>query len=322
MTTQIPAPLPSDSDKVVNLLQNAALFDRIGDTEEALHWLRQAVECAGDGGDDARTLTLARSAAELSVSLGPASDLGADGRSGVHERRLPVPPPRSRPPEPTGAASRPAHAKPAVTPQLSDADTASEEEPVLLLKRTVPHSRPPVEARDGAEVKPLESTAPGATPAEDKAPESRSALTPPPLPSVRANGSRPPPSSVRPSPTPLRSAPPSRSSSRPAPPSMRPRITPSMGSRASSAPPQSAAVSRRSVAPVPSARTHASAPAAPAPAVARPSVRQAVRVSVERSSSDPGLLLVRVLEEGKAPDAGCTEALLVSVDANALPYTI
>ena len=272
---QIPAPLPSDSDKVVNLLHSAAFFDRVGDAEEALLCLRQAAECAGESGDDARTLALARSAAELSTDAG----------SGVRERRLPGPPPRSRP------------------APLSD-KPAPEEEPVLLLKRTVPHSKPPGGPRESLEAK------------EDKPPESRSTLTPPPLPRDRANGSHPPVASARPS-----------TSSRPAPPSLRSRT---------SAPPSSKAPIRSVQTPARATNGWSRAPASvrassvasrapedapePAPEVARPGLRQAARVSVERSSSDPGLLLVRVLEEGAAAPAGCTEAFLVSVDPNARPF--
>lgn len=289
MAIPIPAPLPSDSDKVVNLLQNAALFGRIGDTEEALHWLRQAAECAGDSGDDARTLVLARSAAELNLFLEPAADTGSNGRSGVHERRLPAPPPRAR------------------------------DEAAFLLKRTAPPSKPPakaldpaeVEALDPAEVKALEPTPSEDAAADSKPPDSRSTLTPPPLPSGRANGSRPPPASTRPL----------RTSSRPAPPSMRSRTAAPPASRPSPVSTRApAAVSRASIAPA----TRSYKPAAPpaAAAVVLPSLRQAARVSVERSLTEPGLFLVRLLDEGDAPKSGCTEALLVSLDPNAHPFAV
>lgn len=284
MAIQIPAPLPSDSDKVVNLLQNAAFFRRVGDTEEALHFLRQAAECAGDNGDDARTLALARSAAELSGALGSAGDSSAEGtakegRSGVHERRLPQPPPRSRP---------------------AEAEATSEDEPVLLLRRTAPYSKPP-SAAEGDETR---------KPPSDRPPESKSALAPPPLPSVRANGSRPPKPSVRPLPS--RPAAPQAAPSRPGPAS-RPGFTPRAASASRPAPP-----SMRPLTALPGASRASSAPA---PEVAHPSVRQAVRVSVERSAAEPGLLLVRVLDEGKPAEPGCTEALLVSLDSSAQPFT-
>jgi hypothetical protein len=43
-------------------------------------------------------------------------------------------------------------------------------------------------------------------------------------------------------------------------------------------------------------------------------VRQAARVSVEKSKTEPGLYLVRVLDEGRSADPGRSEALLVSLD--------
>ncbi len=70
-----------------------------------------------------------------------------------------------------------------------------------------------------------------------------------------------------------------------------------------------------------------STPAAPrarpaAPSAERPTaLRQAARVSVTRSASDPGLYLVRLLEEGNSADAGSVEALLVSLDPSARPFT-
>jgi len=81
-----------------------------------------------------------------------------------------------------------------------------------------------------------------------------------------------------------------------------------------------AAVSRASVAPTPSTRPDKLASQPAAPAVVRPSLRQAARVSVEKSASEPGLFLVRLLEDGSAPNAGCTEALLVTIDSNARPF--
>jgi len=262
MAIQIPAPLPSDSDKVVHLLKNAALFGRIGDTDEALHWLRQAAECAGDSGDDSRTLLLARSAAELSIDLGHVTYASADDGSGVRERRLPSPPPRSG----------------SVAP---DTDSAPIDEPVLLLRRL--------------------------------APDSRTTLSPPPLPSVRGNGSRPPPASTRPR----------LVSSRPAPPSSRSQAA-APGAVALLSTSKSTPAASASSVPPPSTRSLVPTSRAPRTAVpvaaVTPSLRQAARVSVERSPSEPGLFLVRVLEEGKAPNAGCTEALLVAVDPHARSF--
>jgi hypothetical protein len=62
----IPAPEAGDTETVVSSLETAAIFGAKGDAAEALHWLQRAAESASDTGDDARTLTLAHSAATLS----------------------------------------------------------------------------------------------------------------------------------------------------------------------------------------------------------------------------------------------------------------
>src|SRR5688572_24306313 len=103
----IPTPVSGDSEKLVSSLENAALFGRIGDHEEALRWVQRAVELAGDSADDERTLVLARTAAELREAVnGTADPAPVSTQAGVfREKRLPKPPPaRSRPPEPGAAA--------------------------------------------------------------------------------------------------------------------------------------------------------------------------------------------------------------------------
>jgi hypothetical protein len=52
------------------------------------------------------------------------------------------------------------------------------------------------------------------------------------------------------------------------------------------------------------------------------SPRQAARVSVEKSPSEPGLYLVRLLDEGNAAEAGSVEALLVTLHPNAGLFTL
>jgi hypothetical protein len=70
----IPAPEAGDTETVVSSLETAAIFGAKGDVAEALHWLRRAAESASDTGDDARTLTLAHSAATLSSRLHATSE--------------------------------------------------------------------------------------------------------------------------------------------------------------------------------------------------------------------------------------------------------
>lgn len=67
--------------------------------------------------------------------------------------------------------------------------------------------------------------------------------------------------------------------------------------------PSVAAAARKSVAPAPAATTAKS--------------RQTLRVSVQPSNEEKGLLLVRVLEEGEAAPKGAHEALLVGLEAGA-----
>ncbi|HEY3496168.1 MAG TPA: hypothetical protein VGK73_15825, partial [Polyangiaceae bacterium] len=67
--------------------------------------------------------------------------------------------------------------------------------------------------------------------------------------------------------------------------------------------------------PVPGvARARSTGPATTAAHAAAPGLRQAARVSVEKSATEPGLFLVRVLDDGSAPPSGRVEALLVAVD--------
>jgi hypothetical protein len=263
----VPAPRPGDSDQLVSSLENAALFGRIGDNEEALRWLQRAAEFASESGDDLRTLALARSAAELSGSiragLTPVStkvDLKA-------EKPLPAPPPRSRPAE----------------PEATPADASTQDEPTLLVARPQPHAPPPPSAR------PLASRPHPQHASARNLPAPTGARTPDP-PATKSVVAKP-------------------TAAAPAKPTAAAPAKPTAAAPAATATPQ--AVSSQVTTP----KSPPTAPkSSPTAATSPPRLRQAARVSVEKSASEPGLFLVRLLEDGKAPPPGRSEALLLELD--------
>jgi hypothetical protein len=257
----IPVPQPGDSETVVSMLETAAVFSAKGDAAEALSWLKRAAESAGDGGDDARTLALARSVSNLSDRLrAPASLLGEAAPLGTAS----VTP---KPPHPVAAApSAP-----------SDDDDAVEATPILLSVRS---DKPPVSAR------PPPPSARAAPPSTTPSPSSVRVATL--LASVTA---KTPPSTT---PTP-----PSTATSTP--------ISPSASKRP--AKPSSPLASAPNASPALASAVNAS----PAPPKEPWHGRDAARVSVVKSSTEPGLYYVRLLEDGKRPHEGF-EGLLVALD--------
>ncbi len=105
-----------------------------------------------------------------------------------------------------------------------------------------------------------------------------------------------------------------RMRSQPPPKPVRPSVAPAAGATPSSMPPVS---TRPSPPPPPSRRSTTQRPPA---AAARPPViwsgRDAARVSIVKSSTEPGLYYVRLIENGKAPVEG-VEGLLVALDPDA-----
>jgi hypothetical protein len=370
MAVEIPVPKPGDSEKLVSSLENAALFRRIGDYEEAVRWLQRAAELSGETGDDARTLSLARTAAELSDSLRPGAEppRNADGE---RMKILPKPPARSRPPQP------------APTP----ADANNTDEPTLLLNRPASRSVAPAAEASQLSRPPPPSSRPLAS---RPAPPSAKALpaptgAPPAKPSTAPNqpstlapktgfvSYTPKPSSpfTQPQPeTPSRppgasaaSRPPKpNAASRPPKPNGASRPPKPNGASRPAQPPPSEPSAASGVLAKPSEPSHAAPSQAPpnsdvnhaAPSDAPPSIhelraeldaangaanaspravsangaskpaaqgahalRQAARVSVEKSATEPGLFLVRLLDDEASLPAGKSEALLVSVDPNA-----
>ena len=88
---KFPAPEDSDADDVVLALETAnALWGR-SDSKEAIRWLRRAAEAAEEAGNDMRSLTLARTAADLTTQLED------EGRPTMVQAPTPSRPPPSKP---------------------------------------------------------------------------------------------------------------------------------------------------------------------------------------------------------------------------------
>lgn len=236
---EIPAPIDQDPDSVVTALETAAVFASKGDATEALRWLKRAADSAGEGADDMRMLTLARSAADLTRQV--------QESSGANQ------------------SERVSHG-----PQVS----AALETPV------------PSRASDASEP----SHPPGVSTATDGSHPPQASNKWLPKPPLRM-------ASVQPSPG-------ERSNTRPPPPSSRPLNTPE--------PPRVASDKYRSARGV-----HGQEAKREAPNHEASRLRHAARVSVVPSNTEPGLYLVRLLEEDKPPAADAAEAFLLLVDPNA-----
>ncbi len=111
-----PSASPSDGDGVRDNLETAkALWDQ-GDQKEAVRWLQRAATAAEEAGDDARSLSLARHAADLAAQVAPLSTRSPDevprrppGESGAPpslRRSTSAPPPRPSASAPAPAAAQ------------------------------------------------------------------------------------------------------------------------------------------------------------------------------------------------------------------------
>jgi hypothetical protein len=91
LTQELHTPRPdlSDSDDVLLALETARALETQGEIREAVRWLRRAADEAEKQGNDERVLALARAAADLSNTLGPAQSA--------------PPPAQSVPPAPSAA---------------------------------------------------------------------------------------------------------------------------------------------------------------------------------------------------------------------------
>jgi len=88
----LPEVEPRDPEPVAVAIETARALFRTGERLDALRWLRRAAERAEEAGDDLRSVSLARSAADLSTEL---------------QSVVPPPPPVASAPPPTVTSSRP-----------------------------------------------------------------------------------------------------------------------------------------------------------------------------------------------------------------------
>ena len=113
MASPIPQAKTGDSEDVSWALETAASQWARGDRDEALKWLRRAVESASEGEDDMRALELAKAAAELTSQ--PPTSVPPPPVS-----RPPPPAPRSgpsvAPPRPSGVPPAPKSSGTSVVP--------------------------------------------------------------------------------------------------------------------------------------------------------------------------------------------------------------
>jgi hypothetical protein len=190
----IPAPEAGDSETVVSSLETAAIFGAKGDAAEALRWLQRAAESAGESGDDARTLALARTVASLSSRL--------NGTPELEGRRVPAAParPSQTPAVPAGegdetpflleSRSRP--------PPPSSRPVATSTPPPPSARRPTPMSNQVLPAPKSVTPSPPTTTKSAPTGTVPRAP-SHSPQPPKTASNGAANGSRPAPKSVTPS---------------------------------------------------------------------------------------------------------------------------
>jgi hypothetical protein len=265
--SSLPGPEPTDSEDVALALETAQALASKGDVREALRWLRRATEAAERDGNDARTLAIARAAADLTSAMGPPTETPPSP---------PKPPGRSLPPPLPASSARPVSAS--VPPPRASA---------------VPPLPPPT----GKAV---------SSPQRVSVPP-QSVSVPPQSVSVPPQSVPVPPQSVKPVPTVARAS----------------SLPPPTVARVSSLParpePKAQVAEPRPVS-VPKTTPSKTTPDAASLLAKLASERPVVRVSVKRSARDPGLLVVRRLDAGKAPPAGASEALLVLVDVAADPF--
>jgi len=321
MQLSVPEPTATDAEVVATALETAGIFGVQGDYKEALRWIRRAAEAAGDAGDDDRALSLARAAADLTVqvreadgasaqlaqaSVAPAAASAPPAAPAVSDGLetllgAPPPPPPPPPPQPPGrAASTPPQqaARISVSPIVALAQGPTTESAAPAIAQQPPHVpvNPPTAPLFGVEP-------PRYVPQAEAAPE----------PSEPEN----PPTVRRPPPAPEELAAMARDSAdadwQPPPaPSPTRRVTPvtsMQGSLQAAHALQSVEDENAWSSPV----EPVAVPAKPEPPKARSSFHQSVRASVQ-ASVEPGVFILRVLNDGEKPADGCAEALVVLTD--------
>src|SRR5688572_1792280 len=157
----IPAALPSDSSDVADALDVArALFEK-GQLEDAIRWVRNAIDAADHAGDALRVAALARTVAELADR----SRASAAPSPAVQPAPPPSPPPQqAAPPQP------PPLPPPTPQPSVLPSDTGGSR-PISVVARSAsaapplpPISAPPITPRVHVPSVPPAQVSPSAAP--------------------------------------------------------------------------------------------------------------------------------------------------------------
>lgn len=140
---RIPASVVGDSGDVTVALEVASALWEKGDNEEALRWMKRAVEAAGEAGDGARAAGLAQAAGDLEAALasGPS---GAPGGPSGHRPTAGDPSTESR----AGGKSSSAPAGRDIRMRVS-VKTSLRDPSLLLLRPLSDGQLPPAGTREG-----------------------------------------------------------------------------------------------------------------------------------------------------------------------------
>lgn len=297
---ELPAPEASDSAEVTSCLEAAGELWKSGQHREAIRFVQRGAEAAEQDGNDRRALQLARLGADLSAELAasaaPAAPAAASTGNGaaasssaaaVSAPAAPSPPHPANPssvsvsqppPLPGGSAvSAPTASPPSVGPAPSA--KAKDKDEAKAKDKDESKTKP----KDGAKAK-------------DEGDDRDAAPVAAPPPNGSSTGA--PPS--------VRGAPAARASRAPLPAAERASVKPS----ASRSGPVASAPPKPSTPPTPAAATSSSVAELIASGLAE-------RVSVKRSSLDPGLLVVRPMSGGAKPAHGARQAVLIYVEGDA-----
>ncbi|MBX3227899.1 MAG: hypothetical protein KIT84_28270 [Labilithrix sp.] len=119
---QVPEPKPEDPEDVSWALSTAEAMWARGDHSEGVKWVRRAAEAAADAEDDARSLELAKAAADLASMLTKRqsrASIHIDDDELVADEPPPPPKPPTAKPAPPKPAPKPVGAPASITKQVS-----------------------------------------------------------------------------------------------------------------------------------------------------------------------------------------------------------
>ena len=147
----VPEAVTGDPSDVAVALEVAGALWEKGDREEAIRWLKRAVEAAGHAGDTARAAGLAQAAGHIEAALGRRDE------EAMQPATVSAPQPDSGPPSPAASVRTvPARADERIRVSVK----TSVRDPQLLLLRPLPEGqRAPTGTREGFLV--LAETEPG-----------------------------------------------------------------------------------------------------------------------------------------------------------------